>query len=105
MMVALTNFLNIFLKVYWGPIAQSAKIVYEWSDNTIFVLINLGTAAAFLSALAGCYLVDRKGKDLRKYSIGHLKLCQQSSLPWIDMNLLKGNRSLRDVSALCLPPF
>ena len=63
MLVSLANFLNLFLSVFWGPIAQSAKSAYyNWSDNTIIILLNLGTIIAFFSVLAGSYLIDRKGK-------------------------------------------
>ena len=59
--VTLANVLNNNLWAYWGPIAQSAKVVYDWTDNTIFILVNLGNGAAFLATLIGCYFVDRKG--------------------------------------------
>ena len=60
-MVSLANILNNNQWAYWGPIAQSAKTVYGWTDNTIFILTNLGNGAAFFSTLVGCYFVDRKG--------------------------------------------
>ena len=59
--VALSNILNNNLWAYWGSIAQSAKSVYDWTDNTIFILVNLCNGAAFLATLAGCYFVDRQG--------------------------------------------
>ena len=59
--VVLSNVLNNNLWAYWGSIAQSAKIVYDWTDNTIFILVNLGNGAAFLATLAGCYFLDRQG--------------------------------------------
>ena len=59
--VSLANVLNNNQWAYWGPIAQSAKTVYGWTDKTIFVLINVGNVAAFLSTLAGGYFVTRKG--------------------------------------------
>ena len=59
--VALSNVLNNNFWAYWGSIAQSAKSVYDWTDNTIFILVNLGNGAAFLATLAGCYFVDRQG--------------------------------------------
>ena len=59
--VVLSNVLNNNLWAYWGSIAQSAKIVYDWTDNTIFILVNLGNSAAFLATLAGCYFLDRQG--------------------------------------------
>ena len=59
--VVLSNVHNNNLWAYWGSIAQSAKIVYDWTDNTIFILVNLGNGAAFLATLAGCYFLDRQG--------------------------------------------
>ena len=63
-MIAIVYFASVLcnnLWAYWGPIAQSAKAVYGWTDSTIFILVNLGNGAAFFSTLAGCYFVDRKG--------------------------------------------
>ena len=59
--IAIVSFASVLcnnLWAYWGPIAQSAKAVYGWTDNTIFILVNLGNGAAFFSTLAGCYFVD-----------------------------------------------
>ena len=60
-MACLSNIINNGQWAYWGPIAQSAKTVYGWTDRTIFVLINITNAAGFVSTFLGCYLVDRKG--------------------------------------------
>ena len=61
MIVALSNILNNNLWAYWGSIAQSAKSVYDWTDNTMFILVNLCNGTVFLATLAGCYFVDRQG--------------------------------------------
>ena len=60
-MTCLSNILNNEQWAYWGPIAQSAKTVYGWTDTTIFMLINITNAAGFVSTFLGSYLVDRKG--------------------------------------------
>lgn len=60
-MASLSNILNNNQWAYWGPIAQSAKAVYGWTDTTIFILINITNAAGFLSTFIGSYIVDRKG--------------------------------------------
>ena len=60
-LTCLSNIINSGQWAYWGPIAQSAKTVYSWTDMTIFILVNITNAAAFVAGFLGCYLVDRKG--------------------------------------------
>ena len=57
----LCNTINNLQRNYWGPITESAKVVYDWSDTTLFVLINITNVAGFISVFLGCYLIDRKG--------------------------------------------
>ena len=61
LMVSLANALNNFMWATWGPIADSAKLVYDWTDNTIFWITNAGKIAAFLATAGGVYLIDVKG--------------------------------------------
>jgi hypothetical protein len=60
--VSLGNVLNNFLWATWGPISQSVYLVYGWTDNTLFWVVNVGNITGFLSVLFGVYLVDCKGK-------------------------------------------
>ncbi|VDI58584.1 MFS transporter, FLVCR family, disrupted in renal carcinoma protein 2 [Mytilus galloprovincialis] len=45
----------------WGPIAQSAKTVYGWSDGTIGLIPSLGNIACMCTVLLNCYFMDEKG--------------------------------------------
>lgn len=66
--VSLLTVLNNFLWATWGPISQSAKLVYQWSDNTLFWAVNAGNITGFLFAIVGCYLVDVRGSFLIQLS-------------------------------------
>ena len=61
---ALANILNNFLWATWGPISGSAMLIYGWSENTLFWVVNAGNITGFLFVLLGCYLVELKGKYL-----------------------------------------
>jgi hypothetical protein len=60
--VSLANILNVFLWATWGPISQSAHVVYDWTDNDVFWMVNLGNIFAFITVFFGVYLVDCKGR-------------------------------------------
>ncbi|KAJ8316689.1 hypothetical protein KUTeg_005760 [Tegillarca granosa] len=45
----------------WGPITQSAKTVFGWSDGAIGMLANFGNIAYTILVLPACYLMDVKG--------------------------------------------
>ena len=62
--VSLANILNIFLYATWGPISQSASLVYGWTDNVVFWMVNIGNISAIISVFFDVYLVDCKGKSL-----------------------------------------
>ena len=55
------NIINNFLWATWGPIAFSVKLVYDWSDNTLFWITNAGNIAAVLAGIGGVYIIDVKG--------------------------------------------
>ncbi|XP_045170160.2 solute carrier family 49 member 4-like isoform X1 [Mercenaria mercenaria] len=59
--VSLANILNNFLWATWGSISQSAYLVYGWTDEKLFWIVNVGNITGFLSVLFGVYLVDCKG--------------------------------------------
>ncbi|XP_060602799.1 solute carrier family 49 member 4-like [Ruditapes philippinarum] len=59
--VSLANILNVFLWATWGPISQSAHVVYDWTDNDVFWMVNVGNIVAFITVFFGVYLVDCKG--------------------------------------------
>jgi len=46
----------------WGPITQSAKAVFHWSDGEIGMLANWGNIAYIITVFPACYLMDEKGK-------------------------------------------
>lgn len=60
--VSLAAVLNNFLWATWGPISQSAYLVYDWTENQLFWIVNIGNITGFLSVLLGVYLVDSSGK-------------------------------------------
>ncbi|OWF40666.1 disrupted in renal carcinoma protein 2 homolog [Mizuhopecten yessoensis] len=45
----------------WGPIAQSAKVVYGWDDRIIDMLVNAGNIACIVFILPAAWLLDVKG--------------------------------------------
>lgn len=69
-MVSIASVLNNFLWATWGPISDSAKLVYHWNENTLFWVVNSGNITGFLFIILGCYLVDVKGK-LSFYHLCH----------------------------------
>ncbi|XP_033733340.1 solute carrier family 49 member 4 homolog isoform X2 [Pecten maximus] len=52
----------------WGPITQSAKVVFNWEDSNIGMLANWGNIAYIFTVFPACYIMDVKG--LRKSLIG-----------------------------------
>lgn len=53
----------------WGPIAQSAKTVYGWSDGTIGLIPSLGNIACMCTVLLNCYFMDEKGKYSKPFVV------------------------------------
>lgn len=45
----------------WGPIAQSAKVVFGWSDSQIGQFANMGNIAYLVTVFPVCYLIGRLG--------------------------------------------
>ncbi|XP_021361904.1 disrupted in renal carcinoma protein 2 homolog isoform X2 [Mizuhopecten yessoensis] len=45
----------------WGPITQSAKVVFKWEDSNIGMLANWGNIAYIFTVFPACYLMDVKG--------------------------------------------
>ncbi|KAL4235024.1 hypothetical protein ACF0H5_006662 [Mactra antiquata] len=45
----------------WGPIAESAEIVLQWSDGNIALISNLANISYMLLVLPLCVLMDTKG--------------------------------------------
>lgn len=66
--VSLANILNNYLWATWGPISQSVYLVYGWTDNTLFWVVNISNICGFLSVLLGIYLVDVKGNGFILFS-------------------------------------
>ncbi|XP_052769957.1 solute carrier family 49 member 4 homolog [Mya arenaria] len=60
-LTSMMGILNNFLWATWGPISQSALLVYGWSEGTLFWVTNVGNIAGLLLAPLGIYLVDIKG--------------------------------------------
>lgn len=46
----------------WGPIAQSAKEVFGWSDGQIGMFPNLGNIAFIFTVFLASYFMDEKGR-------------------------------------------
>lgn len=45
----------------WGPIAQSAKLAFDWTDTTIFMLVNSGNIALIVVMIPATWLLRVKG--------------------------------------------
>ncbi|KAL4228912.1 Solute carrier 49 member 4 [Mactra antiquata] len=45
----------------WGPITESAEVVFGWKDSTIGMLANYGNIAFLITVFPMCYFVDVKG--------------------------------------------
>jgi len=45
----------------WGPIAQSAKVLFEWSDGQLGMLPNWGNIGFIATVFVASYLMDEKG--------------------------------------------
>ena len=45
----------------WGPIAQSAKEVFGWSDGQIGMFPNFANIAYVVTAFPASYFMDEKG--------------------------------------------
>jgi len=60
-LVSMATVLNNYLWATYGPISESAKLVYGWSEDTLFLVINVCNITAFLFTLLGSFLVDFRG--------------------------------------------
>lgn len=56
-----TCFLQANMWGCWGPIAQSAKAVYNWTDGDIGMLANWGNISYLFAIFPACYFMDTKG--------------------------------------------
>ncbi|KAK3106396.1 hypothetical protein FSP39_019110 [Pinctada imbricata] len=45
----------------WGPITESAEVVFNWQDSTIGMLANWGIISYICTIFPACYLMDMKG--------------------------------------------
>ncbi|XP_034303356.2 solute carrier family 49 member 4 homolog isoform X2 [Magallana gigas] len=45
----------------WGPITQSAEVVFGWEDSQIGMLANWGNIAYIFTVFPACYFMDTKG--------------------------------------------
>ncbi|KAK3105810.1 hypothetical protein FSP39_006209 [Pinctada imbricata] len=45
----------------WGPITESAEVVFKWQDSTIGMLANWGNIAYVCTIFPACYFIDVKG--------------------------------------------
>lgn len=45
----------------WGPITQSAEVVFGWGDSQIGMLANWGNIAYIFTVFPACYFMDTKG--------------------------------------------
>lgn len=61
---ALINFNQSLIWNTWGPIAQSAKVVFNWSDGQIGMLPNWGNIGFIVTVLITSYSMDEKGLRL-----------------------------------------
>ena len=48
----------------WGPITQSAEVVFGWEDSQIGMLANWGNIAYIFTVFPACYFMDTKGNML-----------------------------------------
>jgi hypothetical protein len=46
----------------WGPITQSAEVVFGWKDSQIGMLANWGNIAYIFTVFPACYFMDTKGR-------------------------------------------
>ena len=58
---SLTCFLQAVIWNTWGPIAQSAKVIFEWSDGQLGMLPNWGNIGFIATVFVASYLMDEKG--------------------------------------------
>lgn len=58
---SLTCFLQAVIWNTWGPIAQSAKVLFEWSDGQLGMLPNWGNIGFIATVFVASYLMDEKG--------------------------------------------
>ncbi|KAL3848320.1 hypothetical protein ACJMK2_019188 [Sinanodonta woodiana] len=60
-MLSIESCLQTAVWAMWGPIAQSAKAVYEWEDSTVNLMVNLGNIGTMLFVIPCAYVLDVKG--------------------------------------------
>lgn len=48
----------------WGPITQSAEVVFGWEDSQIGMLANWGNIAYIFTVFPACYFMDTRGNML-----------------------------------------
>ncbi|KAJ8309448.1 hypothetical protein KUTeg_014322, partial [Tegillarca granosa] len=75
----------------WGPIAQSAKLAFDWTDTTIFMLVNSGNIALIVVMIPATWLL--RVKEISKQP----GKCQNSELLNIHLLIFIG-QSLNGVA-------
>ena len=61
MIFGMINFLQNIVWNTWGPIAQSAEVVFEWTDSQIGQFANMGNIAYLITVFPVCYLIEKLG--------------------------------------------
>ena len=61
MIFGMINFLQNVVWNTWGPIAQSAEVVFEWTDSQIGQFANMGNIAYLITVFPVCYLIEKLG--------------------------------------------
>lgn len=60
-MFGMVNFTQNLVWNTWGPITQSAKAVFGWSDSQIGQFANMGNIAYLVTVFPVCYLIGKLG--------------------------------------------
>lgn len=58
------SLLSCIQNVIWvgyGPVAQSAKAVFQWSDSMVDMLVNFGNISCIICILPASWMLDLKG--------------------------------------------
>ncbi|XP_061174522.1 solute carrier family 49 member 4 homolog [Saccostrea echinata] len=58
---SVASFLQAAVWNTWGPITQSAEVVFGWKDSQIGMFPNLGNIAYIITVFPACYFMDTKG--------------------------------------------
>ena len=64
MMFGMINFIENAVYNTWGPLAQSAEVVFGWTDSQIGQFANMANIAYLITVFPACYLMEKIGIDL-----------------------------------------